>query len=267
MSDYKHISDYFTLDSGIASHMKQFDFWYASAEEIDTLIYVTFGERNPSPVVLNLLSLPPTDAELDKIAKLALSLYKKKWEREKTAFAIQYDPLHNYEDTYTETSSDEKTKNSSETRDISGRNTSTDNNTRNRTDDLSTTNATTSSNQIDVTDDANSYGFNSTASVPVDSTIKSNVSSGSTSDALSNTGTQEAIDTGSGSETISTHDGLSVNSMNTDTGSKTSTHKGNIGNLTTQQLFKQEIDLCKWVLVKSIIEDLKDFLTIPVYCG
>lgn len=265
MSDYKHISDYFTLESGIASHM-EFDFCYASKEEIDALIYVTFGERNPSPVVLNVLSLPPTDTELDKIAKLALALYMKKWEREKAAFTIEYDPLHNYEDTYTETSSDEITKNSSEVRDISGSNTSTDNNTRNRTDDLSTTNATTSSNQIDVSDDANSYGFNSIASVPVDSTIKSNVSSGSTSDALSNTGTQETIDTGNGSETISSHNDLSLNSMSTNNGGKTSTHKGNIGNLTTQQLFKQEIDLCKWVLVKSIIEDLKDFLTIPVYC-
>lgn len=266
MSDYKHISDYFTLESGIASHM-EFDFLYASKEEIDALIYVTFGERNPSPVVLNLLSSPPTDTELDKIAKLALALYMKKWEREKTAFAIEYDPLHNYEDVYSESSSGVKTKNGSEDRDISGRNTSTDNNTRNRTDDLSTTESTTSSNKIDVTDDGNSYGFNSTASVPIDSNIKSNVSSGSSSDALSNTGTQEIIDSGTGSETISTHNGLSVSSMTNDTGGKTSTHKGNIGNLTTQQLFKQEIDLCKWVFVKSVIEDLKDFLTIPVYCS
>ena len=44
-----------------------------------------------------------------------------------------------------------------------------------------------------------------------------------------------------------------------------STHLGNIGNLTTQQLMNQEIELWRWNFIHQILDDVKDFLTIPVY--
>ena len=42
-------------------------------------------------------------------------------------------------------------------------------------------------------------------------------------------------------------------------------HFGNIGNLTSQKMLKEEIELWKWNYVQSILEDARDFLTIPVY--
>ena len=46
---------------------------------------------------------------------------------------------------------------------------------------------------------------------------------------------------------------------------RTYTHEGNIGNLTTQQLMKQEIELWQWNFIQQVLEDLRDFLTIPIY--
>ena len=46
---------------------------------------------------------------------------------------------------------------------------------------------------------------------------------------------------------------------------KTSTHSGNIGNLTTQQLIKQEIELRRWNFIEAVLEDAKELLTIPMY--
>lgn len=43
------------------------------------------------------------------------------------------------------------------------------------------------------------------------------------------------------------------------------THLGNIGNLTTQQLLKEEIELWRWNFIEQVLSDVKDFLTIPMY--
>ena len=42
-------------------------------------------------------------------------------------------------------------------------------------------------------------------------------------------------------------------------------HFGNIGNLTSQQMIKEEIELWKWNYIQSILEDARDFLTLPMY--
>lgn len=42
-------------------------------------------------------------------------------------------------------------------------------------------------------------------------------------------------------------------------------HFGNIGNLTSQQMIREEIELWKWNYIQSILEDARDFLTLPVY--
>lgn len=42
-------------------------------------------------------------------------------------------------------------------------------------------------------------------------------------------------------------------------------HFGNIGNLTSQKMIKEEIELWKWSYIQSILEDARDFLTLSVY--
>lgn len=43
-------------------------------------------------------------------------------------------------------------------------------------------------------------------------------------------------------------------------------HKGNIGNFTPQQLISQEIDLWRWNFIEEVLDDVKTFITIPIYC-
>lgn len=43
------------------------------------------------------------------------------------------------------------------------------------------------------------------------------------------------------------------------------THKGNIGNFTPQQLIKQEIELWRWNFIDEVLNDVKDFISIPIY--
>lgn len=43
------------------------------------------------------------------------------------------------------------------------------------------------------------------------------------------------------------------------------THLGNIGNHTTQQLLTEEIELWRWNFIQQVFNDVKDFLTLPLY--
>ena len=44
-----------------------------------------------------------------------------------------------------------------------------------------------------------------------------------------------------------------------------SIHKGNIGNLTPQQLITQEIELWRWNFIDEVMSDIKSMITIPIY--
>lgn len=46
---------------------------------------------------------------------------------------------------------------------------------------------------------------------------------------------------------------------------KESIHKGNIGNITPQQLIRQEIELWRWNFIDEVMSDIKSMITIPIY--
>lgn len=46
---------------------------------------------------------------------------------------------------------------------------------------------------------------------------------------------------------------------------KQSIHKGNIGNLTPQQLITQEIELWRWNFIDEVMNDIKSMITLPIY--
>lgn len=103
------------------------------------------------------------------------------------------------------------------------------------------------------------------------------------SDTVSNSGTrQDARDiseditkTNSGTQTDAGSDATTGTNRRvvTDEGSRNDTdhrersgrHFGNIGNLTSQKMIKEEIELWKWSYIQSILEDARDFLTLSVY--
>ena len=42
-------------------------------------------------------------------------------------------------------------------------------------------------------------------------------------------------------------------------------HFGNIGNITSQKMIGEEIDLWKWNYMREVLNDVKEFCTLPVY--
>ena len=92
---------------------------------------------------------------------------------------------------------------------------------------------------------------------------------------ISNSGTQSNI--GTGSETSTKTNTGTQSTSSTTTGIKSNvddateditrsySHEGNIGNHPTQMLINDEIELWRWNFVQEILDDVKDFVTIPMY--
>lgn len=160
-----------------------------------------------------------------------------------------------------------------------------------RTDNLTESSSSSSDHGI--------YGFNSATASGADSdagagsrlntgtqTTESDVSDTTTVDSdvvKSNTGTQRNEDSSNeqltitGGLTHTTDDSHVVSGTKAKTGTDSTevttdktrerdyTRSGNIGNLTTQQLVTQEIQLWRWNFIQEVLNDVKDFLTLPVY--
>lgn len=264
MDEILMVKDYLTPINGLFSHIT-YDFEFVEKPVLDLLVFTTFGERKVAPIVSSILSIKPTDEELTSLGKIVQSLYQNKWDKYKALLKIKYDPIRNYEDSLTETIHDTESNVGSEnatsqvTINITG--TSSDE----RTDNLQTSTNLNSTNS-NTTDGSNSiYGFNSVESVDSDKSQIVDNGTGQTNGTTSNTGTQSTEGTSTKSGTTTNSNEVSKDYNVTTNKTRESKHTGNIGNLTTQQLMKQEIELWKWNFIESILADLKDFLTIPIY--
>lgn len=101
------------------------------------------------------------------------------------------------------------------------------------------------------------------------------VTGNSGSDTTTNSGTQTTVtdsdvsssDALTGTDTnTSSKSGINTNADDTsEEGSRDYEHTGNIGNHTSQRLINEEIELWRWNFVEEILEDVKEFTTIPVY--
>lgn len=259
------VNQIFPMINGILSH-STYDFTPCNKEELDLLFISNYGLRPVSPLVTNIISDNiANDEELTKISSMLVSIYSKKWDRLKSLVNLDYDPIHNYMDELTEEITGDGTENitSSKTKDftnlateeklINGSNTSESSSS----EDFTGTNTGNTSDGV--------FGFNSTKSV------------GSETSDTSENSTENNKKSGTSKSTSTFNNSNTLNETTTQTESGTngvtstmsrkrvSTHKGNIGNLTTQQLVKQEIEVWKWNFIETVLEDMKNFLTLPIY--
>lgn len=258
------ISQFFNPTTFFFKYMT-FDFGVMSREQLDILFYANYGDKNPAPIVTKLLSLEPTIAESTALASIVESLYTTKWSKLKALSALEYDPIHNYKDALTETIKDVEVGNIID--DIVGKNIRVGSGSRDntRTDNLSNVNAKDMTLTLNSNTDDSVYGFNSAEKSDSDNSKILDVTTDKGTDTITNTGTQ--INAGASTEHVEdnkTGTNIRDNTTTIDK-TRTSTHEGNIGNLTTQQLMKQEIDLWNWNFVQTVLTDVKDFLTIPIY--
>ena len=237
------------------------------ASQMDLLFYTDFGLKTICPLVLALKGDNTTlsNEALTLLATMLLNKYKVKWDHDVAVAQAEYDPIHNYLDEYSESGSvsedETATNSSSETwvESIDGHNSLT------RTDNLSQVDSGSFSSTDTGTDHQDRYGLNSATAVGVTEGGNSVTSSGSNGNTRTNTGTQtdaeirdedrNITDTKSGRNTVD----------NDKLHSKEGYHRGNIGNISTQKLLIEEIDLWRWNVVDEILRDARDFLTLPMY--
>jgi hypothetical protein len=242
-----------------------FDFEFMSKEQLDILFYANYGEKNPAPIVLKTVSLTPTQSEIQKLATMAEAFYSVKWTKLKALCKLQYDPIHNYEDKLTESIKDVGTGGNTTGGTFTDKGTDTLSRDGTRTDNLTNasqlaSDVTTGSNNTDSV-----YGFNSVDASNADKSVTSGSENEVSTNTITNTGTQSNTGTDKNTVDKTKTTNMTVESHDGNERTRNSTHSGNIGNLTTQQLMKQEIELWKWNFIQNVLADLCDFTTIPIY--
>lgn len=289
------------MTDGIFKHIPYNFRSEVSKDTLDIMFIASYGKRNPSPILETIQENYGEQLDNFKLTTLGVliaSTYSEKWEKMGALYDLEYDPIHNYLDDWEDSQNTEENSSVSDSvsDSLTKGSTVTKNSTRTdnlqdkieygrkstRTDDLEQ-NESVSENASGSGNNKNSvYAFNSGASARnTDENISSTTSLNTTDTEITNTGTQDVelsgadvrknTGTQSNNETIA-NSGTDSRSITKETdgeviGEKTRSgrHFGNIGNITTQKQILEEINIWKWNYVNAILDDVKEFLTLPVY--
>ena len=161
-------------------------------------------------------------------------------------------------------------ENETTTRVVTG--TKTDSSTKSGTEQVQHTGTQTESNDVAKSYEKSNTGTQSTEeSVSIsDSTINVDEQTNTTTSDGTSTSSNETTQRSTSSNDTST--GLTSQLAEDSTVSRALNrarqyiHKGNNGNITPQQLIRQEIDLWRWNFIEEVLNDIKSFITLPVYC-
>lgn len=256
----------FPVVNGLFTHI-DFDF-EVDKQLLDILFVGNYGEKNPSPFVEAIqdeYDQELTQNNLRTIGAALLALYANKWARLKEVGKIEYDPIHNYLDEWEDHNegSESKEDELSSTRTDTLNTTETTNST--RTDNLLKT-ETINESEVSNNSQADAiYGFNSTQSSPTDTSSGNSTKTTTGSNSVADTGTQgvaqTVADTGSNTRAFEQADNFS----GSDTRDRNGRHSGNIGNLTSQKMINEEIELWRWTFINNVLDDVKEFCTLPIY--
>lgn len=94
---------------------------------------------------------------------------------------------------------------------------------------------------------------------------QSSSGSGTVDETITNRGTRtDVLDEEQGGSDMTTNNLAHTNDY-TETKDRSGVHRGNIGNLTSQKQILEEINLWRWNYMKEILDDVKEFCTLPVY--
>lgn len=240
---------------------------------MDTLFVGKYGERNVSPLVVDIAKKTTqwTDegyfgvGALRAVADHVIIAYKDKWTRLLNLLDVEYDPIHNYLDEWQDSSNGME----SSERDLSSTRTDTLNTTETtnstRTDNLLRTNTINESEATSGSQNDAIYGFNSSQSSPSDTSATTGSKTNTGTDTEANTGTQgvtqTVADTGGNTRTLTEDDDV----LRSDNRTRQGSHSGNIGNITTQKMMKEEIELWRWKIIDEILADAANIVTLPIY--
>ena len=267
----RKIKDCFPLVNGLWAHINYpfpeiFD---VNPSQLDVLFLSNWSLRTTAPIIGMIHESEMTDVlsdtELTTLAEIVNGLYKHKWDKMMAVAELEYDPIHNYHDHLVETvgysEEVDRTKSSSG----SNSNTRTDNlsevstDGRTITENRNVTNSGSNSNETGI------YGFNSSSSVGQNdgSGSNSNTESGTVTTTHSGnlTTTNSGTQSNAGSNTYSETSGDDTSSERNREYTKT----GNIGNISTQKLLNEELDLWRYNFICEMMRDVANFVSLPIY--
>lgn len=239
--------------------------------QMDLLFYTDFGLKTVCPLVVTLKGddATLTEEKLILLATMLLNKYRNKWDRDQAVAQAEYDPMHNYLDEYAEAGSATEDESGSENSTETWNESIDAHNTYTLTDNLTQIDSGSYSSSDSGTNSQNRFGLNSSTSVGVTEGADGSTSSGTNGNTRTNTGTQTNGEVRDEDRNISDTKGITTTKDNDKTHQKEGYHRGNIGNISTQKLLIEEIDLWRWNVVDEMLRDARDFLTIPIYhfCG
>lgn len=259
------VKEVFLATNGIFSAMA-YDFGMQNAD-LDLLFYTNYGRKTISPIVEHLLGSKTvlSSSDITTLARMILAKYKNKWDREVALMNTEYDPIHNYLDEYSEHKDEIRDEARVEEKNLLTGDTSANSSSNTRTDLLSESVTTTEDSTTTETGHDDRYGFNSNTAVGVTEDGTSTVVDSDGSRTKSNTGTQTHNATENLTRTIS-ETGTDKHDWETDNDfDKEGYHKGNIGNISTQKLINEDLELWRWNIIEEALNDIKDFCTLPLY--
>lgn len=237
-----------------------------TAEFWDLLYFAKCGSRQVSQIV-NFTVREGTETEMNRLGSIIAAYHKISWDHMIAAIQIEYDPIHNQYEEYHETTSGQQIDDIDVEKANSSTTGKTGSDTVTRTDNLSKSETGTLTGREEGSTENNIYGFNSSSAVGSDNNSGLYTDSTNQQNTTTNTGTQTEQNsyghtvTGTGSGT------QQFDSTSTSEGTKDYTRKGNIGNITTQKMLADEIEFWRWNIIDRILNDVKDFTTIPIYAN
>lgn len=158
-----------------------------------------------------------------------------------------------------------------------------------RTDNLLSTEGINETESSTGNQAENIFGFNSSTASPSNSSSDSNSKTKTGTNTVADTGTQTVAETKTNTGTqgnVESKSNTGTQTDNTtivDSGTNTRTlaqngeigsedsrdrngvHSGNIGNLTSQKMLNEEIELWRWSYINNVLDDVREFCTLPIY--
>lgn len=268
---FNHIASTYSYDFPIPSTASSTP--VGKGTEIDRIFMRLYGEKNLSPAIMGIYKEKSNYTENYQVssilqgfyADMIYSLYKDKWDKLIAVLDEEYDPIHNYLDEWQDESDIDRTGSNSFTSTRQDTLNTTETTQSTRTDNLLSTKTINESESTTDTQTDGIFGFNSLTSSNADKSDGSSSKTTTGTDTDANTGTQGLSQTvaDTGTNTRGTQEAGSE-TENEDI-ARSGRHSGNIGNITTQKMIKEEIELRQWNIIYQMMSDVADFCTLPIY--
>lgn len=266
------IKDFLPLTNGLWAAIN-YDFpeeFNIESSQLDIIFLSNWSNRLAAPI-LNVIHDESSESsklsteELALLADMLNGMYKHKWDKLMAAAISEYDPIHNYSDDFEEHINYGEEVSNTKSSSGTTSNTRTDNLTDTKTDSRQIAETRNLTNSGSNSTDNDVYAFNSATAVG--DTESSGTHSDSESGTVTTNHSGAITETNTGTQTNSGSNSNSESGSNETMGEKTRTYTkiGNIGNISTQKLLNEEIDLWQYNFLYEMMRDVINFISLPIY--